>query len=286
MDRGVCLVYNAHTMTIAIRDLTTVEEFIQVREIQRQCWGFAQGEGLYPPVLNTAAHNGGTVLGAFDDSRMIGFLFGFLGLHADRRLKLCSQTMGILPEYRNQGVAAALKWAQRERVLALDIDLITWTYDPLEAPNARLNLHTLGAIAREYKRNVYGEDFGALGRGLPSDRFLVEWWVKSEGVEQRAAGQEPEPADLDSPIVNPCTGEGAVRRIAAVDLDAAGSVLRVEIPADIQAVKQVDMARAMEWRLKTRQIFETYFERGYQTVDLVRVEEEKARRNYYVLKAA
>jgi predicted GNAT superfamily acetyltransferase len=234
-------------------------------------------------VLNTAAHNGGTVLGAFDDSRMIAFLFGFLGLHEGRRLKLCSQTMGVLPEYRNRGVAAALKWAQRERVLALDIDLITWTYDPLEAPNARLNLHTLGAIVRKYKRNIYGENFGALGRGLPSDRFLVEWWVKSEGVEQRAAGQEPGPADHDSPIVNPCAGEGAVRQIAAVNLDADGPALRVEIPADIQAVKKTDMARAMDWRLKTRQIFETYFGRGYRVVDLVRAGEDRDRRNYYVL---
>jgi predicted GNAT superfamily acetyltransferase len=270
-------------MTISIRDLTKYEEFIQVREIQRQCWGFAQGEGLYPPVLNTAAHNGGTVLGAFDDSRMIGFLFGFLGLHEGRHLKLCSQTMGILPEYRNRGVAAALKWAQRERVLALGIDLITWTYDPLEAPNARLNLHSLGAIAREYRRNLYGEDFGALGRGLPSDRFLVEWWVKSERVEQRAAGPEPGSVDLDSPIVNLCTGKGAARRIVSVNLDAAGPVLRAEIPADIQAVKQVDMALAMDWRLKTRQIFETYFERGYQAVDLIRAREDRDRRNYYVL---
>jgi len=273
-------------MTIAIRDLTRYEEFIQVREIQQQCWGFTQGEGLYPPVLNTAAHNGGTVLGAFDDGRMIGFLFGFLGLHEGRRLKLCSQTMGVLPEYRNRGIAAALKWAQRERVLALDIDLITWTYDPLEAPNARLNLHTLGAIAREYRRNTYGENFGVLGRGLPSDRFLVEWRLKSKGVERRAAGQEPEPVDLDSPIVNSCIGEGVDRRVATIDPDASGPTLRVEIPADIQAVKQVDMALAIDWRLKTRQLFEAYFQRGYWAVDLVRAEEEKARRTYYVLKSA
>ena len=283
LDRGVRLVYNAQTMTIAIRDLTRYEEFIQVREIQQQCWGFTQGEGLYPPVLNTAAHNGGTVLGAFDDGRMIGFLFGFLGLHEGRRLKLCSQTMGVLPEYRNRGIAAAIKWAQRERMLALDIDLITWTYDPLEAPNARLNLHTLGAIAREYKRNIYGEDFGALGRGLPSDRFLVEWWVKNEGVKRRAAGHGLEPIDLDSPIVNPCVDEGMARRIAAVNLDAAGPVLRVEIPTDIQAVKQVDMPLAIDWRLKTREIFETYFERGYRVVDLIRAGEDRERRNYYVL---
>ena len=172
-------------MVFAVRDLTQYEEFLQVREVQQQIWGFTQGEGLYPPMLKTAAENGGTIIGAFDGAKLIGFLFGFLGLHTDRRLKLCSQTMGILPEYRNKGVAATLKWAQRERVLANDIDLITWTYDPLEAPNARLNLRTLGGVAHVYKQNIYGENFGALGKGLPSDRFLVEWWIKSDRVQQR-----------------------------------------------------------------------------------------------------
>src|SRR3972149_322185 len=114
-------------MIIDIRDLTKYEEFLQIRDVQQQIWSFAQGEGLYPPALNTAVENGGTVIGAFDGSKMIGFVFGFIGLHTDRRIKLCSQTMGVLPEYRNKGVAAKLKWAQRQRVLENDLDLITWT---------------------------------------------------------------------------------------------------------------------------------------------------------------
>jgi predicted GNAT superfamily acetyltransferase len=273
-------------MTIAIRDLTRYDEFLAVRDIQQQCWGFTQGEGLYPPLLNTAAHNGGVVLGAFDADRMIGFLFGFLGLHAGRRLKLCSQTMGVLPEYRNRGVAAALKWAQRERVQALDIDLITWTYDPLEAPNARLNLHTLGAIAREYRRNIYGENFGALGHGLPSDRFTVEWWIASRRVERRASGLKPEPTSRDSPIANPCSGAGLERQIESVQLDFDTSEVWVEIPIDIQAVKQADMALALDWRLKARQIFEAYFERGYEAVDVLKVVEGETQQNFYVLRRA
>ncbi len=236
-------------------------------------------------MLNTAAQNGGTVLGAFDGDRMIGFLFGFLGLHADRRLKLCSQTMGVLPEYRKRGVAAALKWAQRDRVLALGIDLITWTYDPLEAPNARLNLHTLGACTNEYRRNVYGENFGELGRGLPSDRLLVEWWLKSDRVERRAAGQSPEACVPGGPITNRCTGEGVERRIASIDLELDAPSVRVEIPSDIQATKQADVALALDWRMKTRQILEVYFERGYHAVDLLTSDERGARQNFYVLKA-
>ena len=111
-------------MHLAVRDLTQYEEFLQVRDVQQQVWGFTGGEGLYPPVLNTAAENGGTVIGAFDGLKMIGFIYGFVGIHTDRRLKLCSQTMGILAEYRNKGIAATLKWAQRQRVLENGIDLI------------------------------------------------------------------------------------------------------------------------------------------------------------------
>ena len=147
----------------AVRDLTQYAELLQVHEVQQQVWGFTQGEGLYPPMLKTAAENGGTIIGAFDGAKMIGFLFGFIGLHTDRRIKLCSQTMGILPEYRNKGVAATLKWAQRERVLANEIDLITWTYDPLEAPNARLNVHTLGGVAHVIMLGCALNDINGMG---------------------------------------------------------------------------------------------------------------------------
>src|SRR5512136_1862171 len=239
-------------MIYAVRDLTKYEEFLQVRDVQQQIWGFAQGEGLYPPALNTAAENGGTVIGAFDGAKMIGFIFGFLGLHTDRRVKLCSQTMGVLPEYRNKGVAATLKWAQRERVLANNLDLITWTYDPLEAPNARLNLRTLGGVARVYRQNIYGENFGALSTGLPTDRFLVEWWITSDRVQQRHDRLPAEPIGVDSPIANACTGITGDRRIMALDLNLAAPIIRVEIPNDLQAIKKINMALAQDWRARTR----------------------------------
>lgn len=274
-------------MIFAVRDLTKYDEFLQVREVQQQIWGFMQGEGLYPPMLKTAAENGGVVIGAFDGSKLIGFIFGFIGLHADRRLKLCSQTMGILPEYRNKGVAATLKWAQRERVLAQDIDLITWTYDPLEAPNARLNLRTLGGAARIYKQNIYGENFSALGKGLPTDRFLVEWWIKSDRVQQRHDRIALEPIGVDSPIVNACSGATSDRQIQSLNIDLDAPIVRVEIPNDLQAIKKANMPLAQDWRLKTRELFEAYFARGYEAIDFVRAGEvwgpARAAHNWYVL---
>jgi predicted GNAT superfamily acetyltransferase len=274
-------------MVFAVRDLTQYGEFLQVREVQQQIWGFTQGEGLYPPMLKTAAENGGTIIGAFDGAKMIGFLFGFLGLHTDRQLKLCSQTMGILPEYRNKGVAATLKWAQRERVLANEIDLITWTYDPLEAPNARLNLHTLGGVARVYKENIYGENFGALGKGLPTDRFLVEWWIASERVQQRHDRAVVEPLGVDSPIANACTGVTGDRHTTAIDLNLDAPIIRVEIPNDLQAIKKANMTLAQDWRARTRDLFEAYFARSYKVIDFVRAGEvwgpARAAHNWYVL---
>jgi predicted GNAT superfamily acetyltransferase len=274
-------------MVFAVRDLTEYEEFLQVREVQQQIWGFTQGEGLYPPMLKTAAENGGIIIGAFDGAKLIGFLFGFLGLHADRRLKLCSQTMGVLPEYRNKGVAATLKWAQRERVMANEIDLITWTYDPLEAPNARLNLRTLGGVVRVYRRNIYGENFGALGKGLPTDRFLVEWWIASERVQQRHDRAALEPIGVDSPIANVCVGVTGDRRITAIDLNLDAPIIRIEIPNDLQAIKKTNMALAQDWRMKTRELFEAYFARSYEAIDFVRAGEvwgpARATHNWYVL---
>ncbi len=275
-------------MHLAVRDLTQYEEFLQVRDVQQQVWGFSGGEGLYPPVLNTAAENGGTVIGAFDGLKMIGFIYGFVGIHTDRRLKLCSQTMGILAEYRNKGIAATLKWAQRQRVLENGIDLITWTYDPLEAPNARLNLRTLGGIAHRYKRNIYGENFGALGKGLPTDRFLVEWWLNAAEVQQRSKELPPEPIGVGSPIANRCAGTSGDRKIEAIDLSLDAPIVRVEIPNDLQAIKKSNMALALDWRMKTRDLFEAYFARGYEALDFVRAGEvwgpERARYNWYVLR--
>ncbi len=269
---------------ITIRDLTTYDEFLQARAIQQACWQFASGEGLYPPVLSTAARSGGTVLGAFDGDQMIAFLFGFLGLHAGQRLKLCSQTMGVLPAYRNRGVAAALKWAQRARMLALGIDLITWTYDPLEAANARLNLHTLGAMVRTYQRNLYGENLGVLNQGLPSDRFLVEWWIREPHVADRAAGRPPPADQVQGPVLNLCQGVGSQRRIISLHLEEAASLVHAEIPGDFQAIKRRDMSLAADWRMQMRQLFETCFARGYRAVDVLKITHDSQLRVFYTLR--
>jgi predicted GNAT superfamily acetyltransferase len=149
-----------------------------------------------------------------------------------------------------------------------------------------LNIRTLGGSARTYKENIFGENFSALTQNLATDRFIVEWWIKSDRVQQRSKGVS-EPIGPDSPIVNRCAGTSSDRRIESIDLNNEASLIRVEIPNDLQSIKKTNLSLAKDWRLKTREVFESYFARGYQVIDLVRAGEvwgsTRASHNWYVL---
>ncbi|QLQ05779.1 MAG: hypothetical protein HZY76_06675 [Anaerolineae bacterium] len=206
---------------------------------------------------------------------MVAFLFGFLGLHEGRRLKLCSQTMGVLPAYRKRGVAAALKWAQRGRMLALGIDLITWTYDPWKRP-ARLNLHTLGAGAHLPAQPVR-RGSGVLNQGLPSDRLIAEWWIERPHVHELAAGRAVAAGRLVGPVLNVCQGAGSQRRIASLHLADLAPVVHAEIPADFQAMKRGPESGDRLARPNAPTV-RVLFRAGYQAVDVLRITQDNEAR--------
>ncbi len=176
---------------ITIRPLTTHNEIFAVEQLQRDAWGVPDIDVVPLHMLITPPRHGGLLLGAFDGERLAGFVFGFLGLTADGRLKHCSHMAGVHPDYRDHGVGYSLKLAQREHVLAQGLDLITWTFDPLETRNAALNFHKLGAVCNTYIRNLYGAMRAAINAGPPSDRFEVAWWIRS--ACKQAARHPPHP---------------------------------------------------------------------------------------------
>jgi predicted GNAT superfamily acetyltransferase len=238
-------------------------------------------------MLVSAAKNGGVVLGAFaeDTSEMVAFLFSFLGREPVGPFKLCSQTMGVREDWRGQGLAEALKQTQRERTIAAGLPLITWTYDPLEAPNAYLNLHKLRAITHTYWRDIYGSDFGALNQGLPSDRLVVEWWVNGERL-----AEEPE---VDWDLIDEAVpifetmGAEPQRHIVRANLALAAEVLLLDIPADIHPLKTANIELALDWRLKVRKAFEIYFAKNYIVTDFIStLGRNKVRQNQYLLQKA
>lgn len=274
-------------MGYVIRDLKQYGEMITACQLQRKIWGLDADIGLYPPILNTASRNGGIVLGAFDEEtdQMIAFLFSFLGREPNGLFKLCSQTMGVEKAWRGYGIAEELKQMQRKKTIDQGLKLMTWTYDPLEAPNAHLNLRKLRAVTRTYWRDVYGSNFGALNQGLPSDRFVVEWWVSGEHLED-----DPE---VDWDIIDEAVpvfetrGTGIARQVVQANLALDADNLLVEIPSDIHPLKAANMDLAFDWRMKIRKIFETYFAKGYITTDFVSTRNRSGeRQNRYLLQRA
>ncbi len=279
-------------MAIEIRPLQSLEDLHACEALQKRIWGFSDVSVVPHHLLLTAQMSGGVLLGAFDGDgeEMIGFVFGFLGYDPDhKRWKHCSLMCGVLQERRYRGVGYKLKRAQRERVLAQGLELVTWTFDPLQSANAHFNFRKLGVIARRYHPNLYGDIRDELNRGLPTDRLTVEWWIRSERVRSRLERPSPsQPSLPDAPAVNRTERHAGLLRNAEIRWDLEAERLWVEIPTDINALKQRDREAALRWREETRRIFQHYLARGYLVSEFFVTEEEEGgeRRGFYLLERA
>jgi predicted GNAT superfamily acetyltransferase len=278
---------------ISIRALHTWDEFLAAEELQRRVWQMPDWRDAVPGnLLIAVGKSGGTVLGAFAaDGKLIGLAFSFIGLdtHAvPAKLKHHSHMVAVLPEYRSQGIGIQLKFRQREDALAQHIDFMTWTYDPLQALNANLNLVHLGAIARRYIVNAYGEMTDGLNAGVASDRFEVEWWLNAPRVKGCSAGQ------VQALRWDDLVRAGA-RQVFHVQIDPrgiphvehenewGGERLLVEIPANVGALKTASLDLAREWRARTREVFQRAFAAGYAASGFVFANQAEHRRAAYVL---
>lgn len=259
-------------MTTSLRDLHTLDEFRQVVDLERAIWGYTDlNDVVTLPVFVITTKRGGILIGAFDtDDRMVGFVFSLVGMKHGRATHW-SHMLGVLPEYRSTGLGRQLKLAQRERALASGVDLIEWTFDPLQALNAHLNFARLGVVSDEYARNVYGESTSALHRGTPTDRLIVQWNIRAPHVERRLAPRGPftvrAPEAANAPVLNTTTIADGWRAIASLDLSIDAPRVRLEIPTGFAELQQQAPALALEWRMQTRAAFESYLSRGYRAVD-------------------
>lgn len=282
---------------LVIRPLETHAEYEAAEAVQRAVWPGSETEVVPRHLLSTAAANGGLALGAFDGGRLAGFVFGFLGTDSAEtsrpaltQLKHCSHMLAVLPDYRDQAVGYRLKLAQRDFVLRQGVRLITWTYDPLESRNARLNIARLGAVCRTYKRDVYGTMADALNAGLASDRFQVDWWITSSRVRERLAGQRARLVlesflSAGTEILNPTQAapDDGLPRPPERLAEPGGAFALIEIPRDFQTLKAQDMTLAREWRLHTRLLFEAAFAQGYLVTDFFSETWEGRLRSFYAL---
>ena len=183
---------------IAIRPLTNESEFRDAVELQKLIWGFDEIELLPVRLFVVATKIGGQAYGAFDGDRMVAFCLAIPGMKPGPKPYLHSHMLGVMDGYRDHGIGRRIKMLQKEDALARGIDLIEWTFDPLEIKNAWFNIERLGAVVRRYVRNQYGTTTSHLHGGLPTDRCVAEWWIASErpsNPEILARVEVPDKAD-------------------------------------------------------------------------------------------
>ncbi len=285
-------------LTLRFDDLTTFAQFQQVERLEAEIWGPID---LVPvPIMAVTVKRGAVLVGAYDGDRLAGFVYSFPALryvdaaahphnHEGTKARWrdgktvgqashWSHTLGVHPDYRGAGLGRELKLVQRERVLALGLDLIEWTYDPLQALNANLNIVALGAVVEEYEENVYGESASPLHGGLPTDRFVCQWWIRRPHVERRIRRQVDQSDRVgeirlvshevaDAPVVNETAFDGTWLDCGRADLARTEPRITVDIPIDFTGMLTADLPRARRWRLHAREIFTHYFQAGYRVVD-------------------
>ena len=216
------------TGSVELRRCHGIEDFRACVALQKEVWNFSDAELVPLRMFVVADKVGGQVMGAFDGNAMVGFALSVPGTRSGH-IYLHSHMLAVRKDHRNSGLGRRLKLMQRDDALSRGIELIEWTYDPLEIKNAYLNIEKLGAVSRRYNINQYGITSSPLQGGLPSDRLIAEWWLKSKRVEiLLATGKNP----------------------------SIQTETKIEVPAQIY-----DWKAALETRAKAQQIQESNRER-------------------------
>jgi len=217
---------------IEIRELTQNQEFVDAVKLQKAIWGFDEIDLLPVRLFVTASKIGGHSFGAYDGDRMVGYCIAIPGIKQGAKGYLHSHMLGVMKEYRDAGLGRKLKLAQRMDALRQGVDLIEWTFDPLEIKNAFFNIERLGAIVRRFVLNQYGTTSSHLNAGLPTDRCTAEWWLESDRVMALLEGSE-----MPRPEV----------------------VARIPVTNDIYSIKATDTACAREIQMRVADQFLEYF---------------------------
>ena len=252
---------------IELRRFSSLADYQACVALQQQTWGEEFSELVPVSILKISQRIGGVAAGAFDEQgELLGFVFGISGLE-NGRLVHWSDMLAVRREARGRGIGQRLKHFQRALLLELGVERVYWTFDPLVARNAHLNLNRLGARVQEYVSDMYGYTESRLHRGLGTDRFIVAWQIAGDGAasdgQALGDGDAPSARAGASPLVNQFPGAdgGSPASGSAAPDDA---VVRVAIPSDIERVQRTSLAEAAEWRASTRAAFETYLGRGYR----------------------
>jgi predicted GNAT superfamily acetyltransferase len=254
--------------------------------LQRAVWGLSDLEITSTLQLTATLHAGGLLhLAETAEGVPVAFAYAFPAIRGGVA-HLHSDMLAVLPGYQERGIGGRLKWAQREDALRAGVSLITWTYDPLQARNANLNLHRLGATAMEFLENFYGVTSSTLHHRLPTDRLLVYWNLRSPRVlalaeKRKINARSPVP---DLPRINEVKWQAGWPVSSEPVLDLEAPELLLEIPPDWNVLAAAGPRVAEAWQARVKRAFQAYFGRGYIADDFALTEEGGRRRPFYVLR--
>lgn len=266
-----------------IRKLATPEEYLEAERLQRTVWNFPEREIIPLNELVVMQKHGGHVFGGFDGDVLAAFCFGMPAYRGGKTYHY-SRMLGVLPGRQDSGIGHAMKLKQRDYVLKQGLDLVVWTFDPLQSRNAYLNIEKLGCVIREYMVNLYPTSGSKFNEGLESDRFTTEWWIASRRAKDSIAGRKRN-YDLDDyvPAIETRMTEAGWREPVKVALGGRQKRMSIEIPDDIDALKKDDLPLAQRWREATRKAFTAAFKKGYVAHGFIGIPEIRRRRSFYLL---
>lgn len=229
------------------------DEIRKVIPVIRSAWGMNSMDQLVKDIIAAMRFHGGLVLLARDGDNVIGMHFSFTG-RRNGRIYLYSHMTGVIGERKYSGIGEKLKLRQRQWAAENGYDLIAWTYDPLMSLNANFNIHKLGAIARTYLRNFYGEMEDSLNFGIPTDRFVAEWWINRDR-------EHPGNPDMTLSVQDD---------LSSIEPNRLPDTLALSIPNDYVSVKKLERERALSIRMTARNVLEKLFREGFVVVDFRR----------------
>lgn len=274
------------TPTITIRDIESVAQMRALEKLQQDVWGWDDLDTTPLMDFIILKELGGTLIGAFDGDRLIGFAFGFLGRH-EERVVFHSHMLAVHPLYREHGVGLRLKLAQRASAIERGFEHITWTFDPLQSTNGHLNFRKLGVVASGYKINFYGaQSSSPLHRHIGTDRLWVDWFLNSKRVATRIQVRHDE-REITTADLN---GLERLIQVNGNGLAVARSVnglrckpVLIEVPDKIALLQRDNPDSARAWRDSTRAAFVNALESGYVVEDFLRNDRDGNRVGCYLL---
>lgn len=204
----------ARAAGVELRPLSRLEDGERIIRVMVATWGEHQ---LIPrEMLRALGDSASPPLGAFSDDELIGYVLGWIARDPEDGLVVHSHMLATLPDRRHKGVGYALKLAQGAQALEAGIGVVRWTFDPLIARNAWLNLSKLGAVADRFHRDYYGPMEDRVNRGERTDRLVVRWDLRRplerfpvEGVPVLLEAEDDAPVPTEVPV--PEHGPAAIR---------------------------------------------------------------------------